>query len=379
MSGGALWRPSEDALLIRLYARGRPRKEIAARLGRSVDAIDARRRTLGCKARAPRRAWQSGEDELLQRARTAGIPTTELAPRLGRSVEAVRLRQRQLGLSRPAARPYGADDDETLRERWNGGAELAQLAPELGRSVDALRLRARQLGLSSPPPRRRWRPEDDRLLREGYAHGLTCAAIAETLLPERTTGAIAARAALLGLAVHGRLWSAHDERELAALASRRVPLEQAARRLQRTPEAIRRRARTLGLAPLAPERHTSEKRRWRADEDELLRRTPAADLALLSRRLGRSDHAIRRRMATLELRAGRERSPHRAPEQRTTLTVGERRLVLSALETAGGKLLTLSRRLGQPPGELRRQALSENGHEPLRVGALARGTRGSTR
>ncbi len=379
MSRGALWRPSEDALLIRLYARGRPRKQIAARLGRSIDAVDARRRTLGYQARAPRRAWHPREDELLQGARTAGIPTTEVAPRLGRSVEAVRLRQRQLGLSRPAARPYDADDDETLRERWNGGAELAQLAPELGRSLGALRLRARQLGLSSPPPRRRWRPADNRLLREGYADGLTCAAIAATLLPERTPRAIAARAALLGLAVHGRLWTAHDQRELAALASRGLTLEQAARRLERTPEAIRRRVRTLGLAPLTPERHTSAQRRWRADEDELLRRTPAADLALLSRRLGRSDHAIRRRMATLELRAGRERSPHRAPEQPTTLSVGERRLVLSALETGGGKLLIISRRLGRSPAELRRQALIENRQEPNRVGTLARARIGRNR
>lgn len=364
MSGGALWLPSEDALLIRLYGRGHPRKEITARLGRSIDAVDARRRAVGCKARTQRRPWQPREDELLRAARTAAIPASEVAPRLGRSIEAVRLRNRQLGLSRTAARPYSAADDRTLRRCWDDGVGLAHLPRELGRSADALRLRARQLGLASPPRRHRWRPEDDRLLREGYAQGLSCAAIAATLLPERTAGGIAARAALLGLAIHGRRWTKLDDRELAALAPRGCPLEEAARRLQRTPEAIRRRARTRGLGPLTPERHAHANRPWRPDEDELLRRALGADLALLTRRLGRSDHAIRRRIDTLGLRAGRERSPHRAPTHATKLSVGERRLVLSALETGGGKLLALSRRLGQPPGKLRRNALAENGHEP---------------
>ena len=188
MSGGALWLPNEDALLIQLYRRGHPRKEVAARLGRSVDAVDARRRAVGCEARTQRRPWQAGEDELLRAARTAAIPASEVAPRLGRSIEAVWLRSRQLGLSRTAARPYSADDDRTLRRCWDGGVGLAHLPRELGRSADALRLRARQLGLASPPRRQRWRPEDDRLLREGYAQGLTCAAIATTLLPERTAG-----------------------------------------------------------------------------------------------------------------------------------------------------------------------------------------------
>src|SRR5439155_11529868 len=53
--------------------------------------------------------------------------------------------------------------------------------------------------------------------------------------------------------------------------------------------------------------------------------------------------------------------PHRAETHATKLSVGERRLVLSALESGGGKLLVLSRRLGQPPGKLRLTALAENG------------------
>jgi hypothetical protein len=144
-------------------------------------------------------------------------------------------------------------------------------------------------------------------------------------------------------------------------------------------KAIRRRARTLDLAPLVPERHAHATRSWRADEDELLRRAPVADLVLLSRRLGRSDQAIGRRLATPGLRVGRERSPHRALTQQTTLSVGERRLVLSALESGGGKLLALSRRLGQPPGELRRNALTENPHEPLGSGTPARPKTGTER
>jgi hypothetical protein len=357
------WRNEEDALLARHYAAGVVRREIAARLGRSEDALDARRRTLGIPARRGTRPWSATEDALLRAAEAAGVPASELATRIGRPPDAVRRRRRELGLAVQApGRRYSALEDGALRRLWLAGGDLAALAVELGRSPASLRLRARALDLHSPVARLRWLPGEDLVLRQAYGLGLTCTAISDEALPGRSARAIAARARKLGIAVYGRIWSTDEHRRLAALTAERTPLEEVAALLFRTPEAVRRRARKLGLEPLRPAPHENAHRRWRREEDALLRRHASHDPVSLARLLGRSDHAVRRRLAVLGLRRGRERSPHHELVASASLTPAERRLV--ARELAGGsarRLLSLSRRLGRSPGALKRMVLEPNG------------------
>lgn len=350
------WRAEEDAVLVEMYEGSEPRQAIAIRLGRTVDAVDARRRILRHDAaRTQPRPWQPREDELLRAARAAGIPATEVAPRLGRSVESVRSRGKQLGLGHRPARLYTSEEDETLRMDWGRGETVDELARKLGRSPDAVRLRARHLCISTTQRRQRWSADDDRRLREGYADGLTCRSINAALLPERTAGAIAARAALLGLALHGRRWTENETMTLATLTIAGCSVEQIARRLERSAAAIRQRTRRIGLRrPIgAPNRNGGK--RWSAADDAILCGMAAADLVLLSQRLGRSEEAIRRRSATLGLREGRARSPHRAPPRTPTLTVAERRIGKRAVDAGGNTLLSVSRRLGIAPGALRRE------------------------
>jgi hypothetical protein len=303
------WSPAEDRLLGRLYAEPFPVNEIARRLGRSADAVVARRRALGIVARRQPRPWSAREEALVRAGAAAAVPASLLASRLGRSVERVRSRRRMLVGPRPAPRPYLPHEDELLRAWPIGRGQLPALADRLGRSPDAVRLHAQQIGVHRPRPRRRWTASEDAMLRDGYTSGLPCTEIAAQL-PQRSKTGVAARARKLGLSTYARRWSAQDDQRLAQLTARGDTLEDVALRLGRTPEAIRRRAVRLGVRPPAPAPAPRRAHRWSTDEDELLRMHQALNPGRLGQLLGRSDAAVCRRLCLLGLRAVAERSPH---------------------------------------------------------------------
>jgi DNA-binding CsgD family transcriptional regulator len=346
------WTRAEDAELARLYGSGVPRREIAVALGRSTDAVDARRRALRIPVRPAAAPWSSDEDALLRAASRVGLPAAEVARRLGRPPAAVRWRRRTLGLQGRGTPLWSTAEDQALARTWTGGGDLAGLAAALGRSAAALRLRAGVLGLTRPASRRRWQPEDDRRLRAGYADGLTCAAIAAGL--GRSEGAVVARARKLGLGAYARRWTAAEEAHLARLVERGVPLERAACLLIRTPEALRVRARRLGIQPPAAVDHPRARRRWTEAEDELLARHPGLDPARLALQLGRSDGAVRQRLATLGLRQDRARSPHHPVGTGRRLTPAQQRLLAREFQPDNARVLrSLASRLGLPPATVK--------------------------
>ena len=346
------WTTADDERLRRRYAEGVPLADIATDLGRSVDALVARRTLLGIAPRREPRPWSAREDQLLRAAVEAQLPATLLASRLNRSVEQVRARRRRLvDPARAGARPYSAADDALLRDGWATGASIGELARRLGRSPGAVRVRADALGLHRPSRRRRWTAAEDVAVRDGYANGLTCRSIAAGL-SGRTPEAVAARARKLGLATYGRRWTPLEDARLRHLASRCSPAE-TARALGITPEAVRRRSRRLGLAsgssPTPPRAGT----RWTATEDELLRLHAGLNPGILAMRLGRSDFAVAARLRQLGLRAGRARSPHHPSATSGGFTAGERRLVDRELEQATGRrLLSLAQRLDRSPASI---------------------------
>jgi hypothetical protein len=345
------WTRQQDATLARGYRAGVPRQRIAAALGRSPDAVDARRRALGIPAHPRTRPWSRAADDLLRAADAARLPLAEVARRLGRPAAAVRWRRRALGLQRRGARVWTPTDDQALGRAWPHGGDLARLGRRLGRSPAALRLRAVKLGLVQPQRRRRWQPDEDRRLRAGYAQGLTCAAIAAHL-PGRTAGAIAARARKLGLASYARRWTRQEDAQLRRLAEHGTCLEQAADILVRTPQALRIRARRLGIRP--PPTHRPPRRRWTPADDQLLTAQANLDPARLAVLLGRSEGAVRRRLAALGLRRGRKRSPHHAIAARPRLTPAQQQLLAREYRSGNGRVLvSLANRLGLPPGAVK--------------------------
>lgn len=322
------WSKAEDQLLRRLYADQQLVEQIAIRLGRSADAVVARRQTLGVPPRRRSRPWSTREDALLRAGTAAGVPASWLAERLGWATEQVRLRRRELLGSRSPGRPYLPYEDESIRICLAERDDLEALARRLSRSPDAVRLRAQHLGVHRPPARRRWTEWEDALIRDGYTSALSCGEISREL-PARSAASIASRARKLGLATYARRWSIRDDQRLAQLTARGVTLESVAQQLGRTPEAIRRRALRLGAKPPAPMAAQRRARcRWTREDDELLRLHHAMNPARLAELLGRSDAAVCRRLCALGLRAAAQRSPHH-PVRRTAglPTPGEQALI----------------------------------------------------
>jgi len=202
----------------RLYADQIPVVQIAVRLGRTADALVARRRSLRIASRRAS-AWTPREEAWLRAGTAARLSASVLAERLGRSTEQVRSRRRKLSGRRPPGRRYLAQEDEAIRVYLKAQGDLAALAVRLGRSPDALRLHARHLGLYSPASRRRWSGWEDALIRDGYTSALPCAEIA-CQLPDRTAASVTARARKLALVTYARRWSNQDDQRLAHLTAR---------------------------------------------------------------------------------------------------------------------------------------------------------------
>jgi hypothetical protein len=277
----ARWGAEQDRVLRRLYASGCPIQQIAVRVGRSPDAVVARRSGLGVAARPRARPWSAQEESLLHAAITGGIAVSVIAVRLDRSRDQVRARGRNLVARRPAPRPYLSYEDEAIRRCVLTNGDLGALALLLERSPDAVRVRAQQLGLHQPRLRPRWEQWEDATVRDGYTSALTCAEIARQL-QHRTPGSVAARARKLGLCAYARRWSAGDDHRLAQMSARGVPLEQASLQLGRTPEAVRRRAARRGIQAPPPAAPSRTPRRWTPQEDGLLRIHRAVNPARLA-------------------------------------------------------------------------------------------------
>jgi hypothetical protein len=281
------------------------------------------------------------------------VPAAALALTLGRDAEQVRRRRRALLGSTLKPRPYTPGEDKAIRECWREGRDVQALARELQRSPGSVRLRAQTLGVHNPARRRRWHDYEDAAVRDGYARGLTCREIALEL-PGRSAAAVAARAAKLGLATYGRAWTARDDRSLRMIVLEAVELERAAQLLARTPDALRARARKLGLELPRSQRAHHAGRRWTGAEDEQLRLHAGLNPATLAGLLERSPEAITQRLRRIGLRETRERSPHHPVPARNGLTPGERLTVVRELRNGGPRRqLALARRLGRAPSEIR--------------------------
>lgn len=346
------WSEAEDRVLRDLYPRRVPIRKIARTLGRSEDAVCERRRTLGLPPRPRQRPWSDPEDRLLLAATAAGLPASELAGRLRRDAEQIRRRRRGLVGSSMRMVPYSQAEDQLIRACWQDGRDVQQLALTIGRSAGAIRLRAAKLGLHQPTRRRRWQKHEDAAVRDGYELGLTCAQIA-TDLPGRPASAVAARAAKLGLQSYARVWTRRDDRLLRTLAGDRVELERAAQILSRTPEALRARARKLGLPPLRSPHSGRTRRRWTAAEEEQLRLHAGLNPGLLAELVGRSPEAVVQRLRRLGLRDHCDRSPHHPAPAREGFTPGERATIARELSSGGPRRqLALAKRLGRAPAQI---------------------------
>ena len=164
------WGRGEDALLRALVAAGKTYPDVAAALGRTPKAVAHRAQALGLSR--PRRLWSRAEDqaviEAAEQNRRHGVDPArfgELAARFGRSREAVIQRARTLGArSRRrhlGRRPWGRDEDNALRRARRTGARAAEGRRRIPRSRVGWAERSRRFTRGDAPSGpRRWRPRD---------------------------------------------------------------------------------------------------------------------------------------------------------------------------------------------------------------------------
>jgi hypothetical protein len=350
----ARWSREADVLLARLYREGEPLRAMSERLGRSDDAIVARRRALGIARRDG--GWSAEHDAFIVAASRAGLPASVVSAMLGIPADRVRRRRAKLVGARAAPSRYRAADDADIARVFGSGGDLAALSERLGRSPEALRLRARALGVSAAPSRRRWTPAEDDALRAGYRNGCGCQQIAERIGGTRSAAAVAARARKLGLSTYGRFWSTGDDERLRGLLQAGITLDAVALTLVRSPDAVRQRAHKLAVATPPSTVRGRTGKPWTPDEDAVLRAHAAANPILLASALARSANAVRARMRALALTARRQRSPHDRVPRADELSPGELAVLSRELlaDPEPARTLTVARRLRRSPAEIRR-------------------------
>jgi hypothetical protein len=144
---GTHWRPSEDAHLRAAYGQ-RTATDLAAQLGRGVDAVRQRARFLGLARRVRARITWTPEADAILRAGYRRMPSAELAAQLGTTVDAVWARAKLLKVTQPGHNiPWTADEDRQLRELY-GAMPLVELAARIGRTHDSVSNRLHTVGLT---------------------------------------------------------------------------------------------------------------------------------------------------------------------------------------------------------------------------------------
>lgn len=135
------WTTGEIAEIRNCYYT-EPTKVLAARLGRTVNAI----RTIAYKVipkqkKTRKSGWTADTDFILTALAQNGCTITECAAQLGRSEDSIRQRAALLGI-RFRKRTYHAwtmSEIEIIREAAMSGEPLARAAEKLGTSVSAVR------------------------------------------------------------------------------------------------------------------------------------------------------------------------------------------------------------------------------------------------
>lgn len=242
-----LWTPEEDAQIAELYPT-MDTQALAKQMGRTRGAIIAHAAKLGIRKltkplgeRSSSRAWTPEEKKEFLRLYPA-TPARELAAMLGRSVQAIEGYAAKFGIKREP--PWTPEMDAEL-ERCYARTPTRRIAEQLGRSVTAIRARARALRLRKDE--NSWTPAEDAQIAACYPE-MDTRALAERL--GRTPGAVVTRAQRLGIRKL-RSWSVEDD-ALIIRQYHQSTRKKIGAALGKNEQAIQKRATRLGLRKLKP-------------------------------------------------------------------------------------------------------------------------------
>jgi hypothetical protein len=284
------WSVADERRLRRLKREGLDLGDMARALRRTKADVADRMRRLGILAE--KRGWTPEEDAML-RSSIGRIDRDEIARRLGRSRNAVNARLSFLGITPPRSRPWTSRDIADLR-RLHRTLPIREIAARLDRSVDAVSDRVALLGLTRTLSS--WSKADDDRLRRLRARRYSYDEIARRM--KRSRGAVEGRMQRLGLTRDQpirRRWSREEDDRLVALYRTKTRREIAAM-LDRTPNAIMLRAQYLGITSHVDHRYSET-------DDAFLRASyPTMTAARIADHLGRSRQSVVVRARRLGLR-----------------------------------------------------------------------------
>jgi hypothetical protein len=239
--------------------------------------------------------WSRDDDALLERLYGEGQPVRRIAERLQRSEDAIVARRRALGIAR-RGRGWSPSRDALVAAAARAGLPASVVATSLRMPADRVRRRRAKL-VGSRPAARRYDAAEDAAIADALRTGADLTALAERL--GRSPEALRLRARALGVyaAPRRRRWTLVEDDALRAGYRDGCSCRQIAERIGggRTATAVAARARKLGLSTYG--------RSWGPHEDDRLRALLRSGMTLdaVALALVRSPEAVRQRARKLTL------------------------------------------------------------------------------
>ena len=299
---GHKWTAKEVALLKELYPEC-PFGEIAKRLGRSVAAVKQRAYSLGLKRKSYLQKLWKPEDIALLKKLYPECPFDEISKRLDRSVAAVNQRAYLLGLKRRSwcQKLWTAKELALLKKLYPHCKCPLDVAKQLGRPLTTVRQKAYDLGIKMEKSRM-WSAVELKLLRELYPVQ-SLKELAEQL--GRSPEAVRVRARAMGLWKESgrKVWSNEDDKLLKKMYPKNT-MQAISDKLGWSLSSVQNRARELGLRKRPSYSHYP---RWSAKEIELLKKLyPHRNSQEVADKIGRSVGMVRARACKLGLKKSKK-------------------------------------------------------------------------
>ena len=198
-----IWTAEDEELLMKLFEDGLTFKEIAAKLGRTMNACITKRATILKNTNMPNestaspriKTWTEEEEELLMKLYSEGMVFKEISAKLGRTEIACIMKKNKIlkssdinSKSIPLTRTisWTIEEEELLMRLYRDGVTFKEIATKMGRTVQACRnkknkiLKASDIYSKSIPLTRTtlWTTEEEELLMRLYRDGVTFKEIA---------------------------------------------------------------------------------------------------------------------------------------------------------------------------------------------------------
>lgn len=299
---GKSWTPEEDTVIQNLHPT-MSAKELAARLGRTVQSVVSRAGHLNVKFTPPPNlpAWSEKEIETLRQLWQQGYTKLKIAELIGKSAGSVQARInkeiRNLNLQKRGERElWSKEDIAYLIEHYQGKA--APLSAILGKSTESIRGKAFALGLTDKDRVKLWTIEETETLRQLRQEGKSIAEIAKII--DRTSTSVANQ--IRKLIRHFGLqkksdWTQWSETDTAYLIEhyKTTPARKLSTILGKTISSIHCKAKSLDLAK-------KTRLPWTAEETDFLKESYHKwPIAQISQKLGHTPGAVQTRACQLGL------------------------------------------------------------------------------